>query len=198
MPRPDKSPERRAELLPIIADTFAELGYRRTTTAELARRCGAHEAILYRLWPDKKAMFLAAIAAVYEVTRQTWGRIIKADTGESTAERLLAYEAEHQGERGLYRILFAGLGETDDQEIRQALRETYQRFQQWIQHQIEEHRRLHENGEEYRVDATLAAWAVVGLGTIVNVSRELSLLTSKDRERLLAEVGQMVLGDKTS
>ena len=61
MPRPDQSAEKRNELLPIIAETFTRLGFRRTTTAELAKRCKVRENILYRLWPDKKAMFIAAI-----------------------------------------------------------------------------------------------------------------------------------------
>ena len=48
--------ERRAEFIPILANAFAELGYRRATTAELARRCDVQENILYRLWPDKRSM----------------------------------------------------------------------------------------------------------------------------------------------
>lgn len=40
MPRPSRLPEKRRELLPTVARAFAELGYRRATTAELARRCG--------------------------------------------------------------------------------------------------------------------------------------------------------------
>ena len=61
MPRPNRTAERRRELIPVIARAFTELGYRRSTTAELARRCEVQENILYRLWPDKRAMFIAAI-----------------------------------------------------------------------------------------------------------------------------------------
>ena len=57
MARPNLSDARRRELIGTVATTFAELGYRRTTTANLAERCGVQEAILYRLWPDKRAMF---------------------------------------------------------------------------------------------------------------------------------------------
>ena len=46
MPRPNQTLEKRRELLPVIARAFAELGYRRATTAELARRCGVRENIL--------------------------------------------------------------------------------------------------------------------------------------------------------
>ena len=56
MPRVSRLAEKRRELLPIVARAFADLGYRRTTTAALAGSCGVQENILYRLWPDKKAM----------------------------------------------------------------------------------------------------------------------------------------------
>ena len=49
MARPSQSPEKIKELLPVVARAFAELGYRRTTTADLARRCGVRENVLYRL-----------------------------------------------------------------------------------------------------------------------------------------------------
>jgi AcrR family transcriptional regulator len=78
MPRPSQISRKRQELLPIVARAFAELGYRRATTAELARRCGVPQNILYRIWPDKKAMFIAAIDYVYELSAATWQRLLDA------------------------------------------------------------------------------------------------------------------------
>jgi len=46
MGRVNQSARRRAELIPIIARAFAERGYRRTTTAELAQRCAVRENVL--------------------------------------------------------------------------------------------------------------------------------------------------------
>jgi AcrR family transcriptional regulator len=66
MPRPNQSAEKRQALLPILAEAFAEVGSRKATTAELARRCGVQETILYRLWVDKRAMFLASIDRILE------------------------------------------------------------------------------------------------------------------------------------
>ena len=100
MPRTDRSEERRAELLPKVAATFAELGYRRTTTAKLAHRCGVQETILYRLWPGKKAMFLAAIGHVFDISMSIWNTTASASGDTSPAESVLAYEAEHHGEFG--------------------------------------------------------------------------------------------------
>ena len=77
MPRPDRSQERRAELLPVVAAAFAELGYRRASTAELAERCGVRVNVLYRLWPDKRAMFVAAIHHVFDGSLATWEALLE-------------------------------------------------------------------------------------------------------------------------
>ncbi len=140
MARPNKSSERRSELTLVLARTFADLGYRRTTTAELAGRCGVRENILYRLWPDKRAMFGAALDYVYQLSEETWDKLLaQADDRASPAELILEYESTHHGEFGLYRIVFAGLSETDDPEIAAALKRTYRQFHRFIQKQVKAH-----------------------------------------------------------
>ncbi|TDJ71198.1 MAG: TetR/AcrR family transcriptional regulator [Planctomycetota bacterium] len=194
MPRPNKSQERRTELVPILARTFADLGYRRTTTAELAGRCGVRENILYRLWPDKRAMFVAALDFVYEVSEATWDEILaQAEDGTSPAELILDHESTHHGEFGLYRIVFAGLSETDDPEIAKALKRLYGRFQRFIHKQVKAHREGHP--EPAATDPALVAWAIVGLGTVANIGRELGLLSASARKRLVGEVGRALLGE---
>ena len=197
MARPKQSAAKRRELLPLLAGTFAELGYRRTTTAELARRCGVQETTLYRLWPDKKSMFLAAIDAVFESSEKTW-LALEAGWGAEgcSAERLLEYEAQHHGEFGLYRILFAGLSETDDEEIRAALQRVYGRFHQFICERIVDRvglsgaRRRNKAAERH---AELAAWALLGMGTAVSIGRELGLLGDEQREQLFQVLGKQIL-----
>src|SRR6187455_1717969 len=192
MPRPDRSHERRREIAPSLARAFADLGYRRATTAELADRCGVQEKALYRLWPDKRAMFLAALDQVFAESEAEWTELAHArGRGESTAERLLAHAAEHHGEQRLYRIVFAGLSETDDPVIRKALGALYGRFQRTIQSYVEDHRRGRRRSAE--VAPALAAWAIVGLGTVANVGLELGVLKSRERARLLADAGAILL-----
>lgn len=197
MPRPSLAVERRSELIPVIARAFAEVGYRRATTAELAERCGVQENILYRLWPDKKAMFIAAIAHVYEMGVRAWRRVIDAaEGGGSAAEALLGYESRHLGELGFARIVFAGLNETDDPDIRRALGDMYRRYQAFMAEQIREHRRgtaSRRNGRRDRDDERLTAWAFIGLGTIASISKELRVLSQPERRRLLAETGRKLL-----
>jgi len=193
MPRPNRTLERSREFAPLLARAFAELGYRRATTAALAERCRVTEKALYRIWPDKRAMFLAALEQVFAESEAVWARLaVATDRDESTAERLLAHEAEHHGEHRLYRIIFAGLSETDDELIRGALAKLYGRFQRLIQTHVESHR-----GKKRRKDdlaPALAAWAIVGLGTVANIGRELELLRTRERGRLLSDVGAELLG----
>lgn len=188
-PRPDRSKERRAELLPEIARAFAELGYRRTTTAALAARCETQEVVLYRLWPDKKAMFLAVLEHVYDVSVRAWDKLLAADDGRSAAERLLAYEATHHGEFGFYRLVFAGLSEADDAEVRTALQQFYTRYHEFIVRRLVEHR-----GGRPGKDVAMAAWALIGLGTISSVGKELGLLAGPDRRQLWETIGPLLLG----
>ncbi|MBK8975607.1 MAG: TetR/AcrR family transcriptional regulator [Planctomycetes bacterium] len=191
MPRPDRSNERRRELLPVLASAFAELGFRRATTAELAKRCGVQETQLYRLWPDKRAMFVAAIEHVYDESSAQWERLLTATAGdgrESAAERLFDHEARHHGQLGLYRIVFAGLSETDDPQIRDALRRSYARYHAFVT------RRLEEHGADGA--AASRALALLGLGTISSIGRELGLLDEAERTRLWHDVGRLLLGER--
>ncbi len=190
MPRPNRTAEQRDDLLPVVAKAFAELGFRRATTAELARRCEVRENILYRLWPDKKGMFIAAIEHIYDRSTQFWEQVlIDNGDGRSAAERLLAYEAEHHGEYGMYRIVFAGLSESDDPDIRAALCRMYQRYQSFLVRRLVEHR----GDERDESQAELAAWAIIGLGTISAIGRELHLINDADRVRMWESTGRMLL-----
>jgi len=191
LPRPNQSESRRNSLIPQVARTFAEFGYRRTTTAELAKRCGVQENILYRLWPDKKAMFIASIGYVFELSSAIWEDLVGGEEADAaSAERLLRYESRHQGEFGLYRIIFAGLSETDDPDISDALRRIYRRFLRFIQRQI-----AAQAGAAHgrTLDPALAAWAFIGLGTVANIGRELKILGGESRAKLFNEVGKLLL-----
>ena len=193
MARPNRSEERRRDLIHGIAAAFAELGYRRTTTAELARRCDLQEVALYRLWPDKRAMFVAAIEFVGNHTEQIWREVVDATRGRgSGAERILAHEARHLGEFGFHRILFAGFSETDDPTIKEALRSVYERLLKFIAEQVGEHRQGQKSGP--LPAAALTAWALVGLGTATNLGRELGLLGDRARNQLFDTIGRHLLG----
>lgn len=190
MPRPSQTDQQRKRLLPIVAKTFAELGYRRTTTAKLAKRCKVRENILYRLWASKRAMFVASIEFVYAVSADAWSEVLaRPALGKSAAERLLDHESRHHGETGLQRLVFAGLSESGDPAIRDALKKMYRRFHHFISEHISVHRGLRRPGS----DVALAAWAVVGLGTLASIAHELDLLKAGQRRTFIADIGRLLI-----
>ncbi|MBL9150336.1 MAG: TetR/AcrR family transcriptional regulator [Phycisphaerae bacterium] len=202
MPRPSQQDDKRRELLPVVARAFADLGYRRATTAAIAERCGVQENILYRLWPDKKAMFIAAIGYVYDLSIEIWMRVLAkpaTPTGAgrnrrtpTPAERLLAHEAEHLGEFGNHRLIFAGLNETDDPDIRAALADMYRRYHAFVRDHVLEHRGQ-KTSAKAEAEAAMISWAIIGLGTVANIASELKLLKPAQREDLMLGAGSQLL-----
>ena len=192
MPRPSQIDEQRKRLLPIVCEVFSELGYHRTTTAELARRCGVRENILYRLWQDKKAMFLAAIDDIFRSRAERWGEILaERPTPEEASAALVAYEAKHQGEFGFYRVVFTALVEAQDPEIREAITGMYLRFHDLIQQLVDTSRKGEKQSPGLGADET--AWAMIGLATVSNIIRELGLLRARQREAMFVATAESLI-----
>lgn len=195
MVRTSQSEERRREFVPILARAFAELGYRRASTAELAERCGVRENILYRLWKDKRAMFIASLDYIYTLAESRWrASAVGAGDSRGKAEKMLLYEASHHGEFGHYRVVFAGLSEADDPVIRKALQDMYRKFVRFIAEQVAALRGASGPQSEARSpDVVDSAWAMVGLGTILDIAKELNLMTATQRQRVLLSAGRLLM-----
>ncbi|WP_405479610.1 TetR/AcrR family transcriptional regulator [Streptomyces sp. NBC_00009] len=61
--------ERRESVIRAAIAEFAIAGYRGTSTAAIAKRVGVTQPYLFRLFPDKKAIFVAALVRSMEDTR---------------------------------------------------------------------------------------------------------------------------------
>ncbi|MCC5830678.1 MAG: TetR/AcrR family transcriptional regulator [Phycisphaeraceae bacterium] len=198
MARPSQSKQRRDEMLPIIARAFARGGYAATTTADLARSCGLQETQLYRLWPSKKAMFLAVIDHLYDISIHQWRDRLEGIAPGQRVRALLEYDGKQRGSSGLHRITFAGLSESEDPEIRAALIRLHQRFHKYIVELLRED--IAANGgtsggggaELRRLE--LAAWGLIGLGSLVNIARELDLFPTRVQKRLMTDIGAQIVG----
>jgi AcrR family transcriptional regulator len=192
LPRPSKADERRKELLPLIADAFSVLGYRRATTAELAARCGVQETILYRLWPDKKAMFLAAIDFLVWRRMEKWkSALSKVPATESRATHLLKVTGQSLGEHGLYKIIFAALTETDDPDIKQSMQRLYRRYHESVTQEVSRHREQSSDGELVSDEDT--SWGLIALVAFMNIALDLELIGSRKRTQLFTTLAHVLL-----
>ncbi|CAL9500000.1 hypothetical protein SUDANB58_03433 [Streptomyces sp. enrichment culture] len=78
--------ERRESVVRAAIDEFARCGYHGTSTEAIAKRVGVSQPYLFRLFPGKKAIFLAAAERCLRDTRRHF---------EEAAEGLHGEEARH-------------------------------------------------------------------------------------------------------
>ncbi|WP_030201640.1 TetR/AcrR family transcriptional regulator [Streptomyces sp. NRRL S-87] len=93
--------ERRESVVRAAMSEFARGGYHGTSTEAIARRVGVSQPYLFRLFPNKQAIFLAAAIRCTEEIRDLFARVSDGLSGEAAKEamagaytRLIAEEPE--------------------------------------------------------------------------------------------------------
>ncbi|WP_103887106.1 TetR/AcrR family transcriptional regulator [Actinacidiphila yanglinensis] len=85
--------ERRISVVHAAMSEFAQGGYKGTSTEAIARRVGVSQPYLFRLFPNKQAMFIAAAEYCLAATREVFS---KAAQGVPAEEKLEAMAAAYQ------------------------------------------------------------------------------------------------------
>ena len=106
---------------------------------------------------------------------------------------MLANETKQVGELRLHRVLFAALAETDDPEIHRAIKGMYRRYQKELASAISAHRATEDISTP---SPDHAAWAAIGLVTVINIARELNLISRRELKQLFVDVAGHLLDAK--
>ncbi|MEW1859574.1 helix-turn-helix domain-containing protein [Streptomyces sp. NPDC088194] len=69
--------DRRASVISAAMSEFAQGGYKGTSTEAIARRVGVSQPYLFRLFPNKQAMFIAAAEQCLTQTREVFARAVE-------------------------------------------------------------------------------------------------------------------------
>ncbi|MFH8989123.1 TetR/AcrR family transcriptional regulator [Streptomyces sp. NPDC017940] len=80
--------ERRESVIRAAMSEFARGGYYGTSTEAIAKRVGVSQPYLFRLFPSKKAIFLAASARCLEDTRKVFERASEGLAGEEALQAM--------------------------------------------------------------------------------------------------------------
>lgn len=86
--------ERRADVLRAAVKPFAKGGYHGTSTDDVAKAAGISQPYLFRLFPNKKALFIALIEQGFSRVRGAFAEAV----GELTGEDAMAAMGEAYGE----------------------------------------------------------------------------------------------------
>jgi AcrR family transcriptional regulator len=125
--------QRRELVLGEAMAAFATHGYAGTSTEEVARRAGISQPYLFRLFPTKKALFLALVERCFRRVRDEFA----AAAGELTGEEALtamadAYEALLD-DRILLLMQMQAYAACEDPEIRDATRTGFRKLWEQIE-----------------------------------------------------------------
>src|SRR3954467_9985850 len=80
--------ERRADVLRVAVAEFAKTGFQGTSTEDVARAAGISQPYLFKMFPTKKALFLALVEHGFERVRQAFIDAVGDATGETALERM--------------------------------------------------------------------------------------------------------------
>ena len=155
------SQERQASLISAAASLFAAKGFEGTTTKEIAKATGVSEALLFKHFPTKRALYAAILAekAQYSGLREAVEEAAQKRDDTRLFTLLAGYRIRKGADPTLLRLLlFSALEghEMSDMFFQQQYRVFYDLLANYIRRRIEE-------GAFRRVDPLLAARAFFGI-----------------------------------
>lgn len=155
---------RRAQLLETAAELFAEHGYARATTSQLAKAAGVTEPIIYRHFGSKRDLFIALVTQTSHETIAFWEEQLRA--AQTPAERLSTLvdgnPMVHPRFQSAYRVILQAITEVGDSGIAEALREHMATVHAFLAKEIESGQAAHKVTARYSPE--LIAWLLIDVG----------------------------------
>lgn len=158
--------ERRRQLLHTASKLFAEGGYARTTTSQLAQAAGVTEPIIYRHFESKRDLFVALVEQTGERTLEIWNESLAA--AKDPAERLAILVGQNpmvslgDEEAIAYRVILQSITEVEDEVIHKAVNDHFHALHDFLTGEVE---RAQKAGEvRDRFPAEMVAWMLIDMG----------------------------------
>jgi AcrR family transcriptional regulator len=120
--------ERRADVLRAAVGPFAKGGYYGTSTEDVAREAGISQPYLFRLFPTKKALFLALVEHGFGRVREAFVDAVGDRTGEAAMEAMAQAYSDLLRDRDELMLQMQCYVASDDEEIAAATRHEFGRL----------------------------------------------------------------------
>ncbi len=162
MPRRMKADDRRQQLLEAAIRSFAEHGYKGTTTAKLARAAQVSEPVLYQHFASKQELFVSLVEEVGKEVIRGWRQAIaplKSPMDQLRVLFRLNPAIADPRTAQLYRVIFMAQTEISDPKIMLALREHYLQYARFLTNLIKRAQRVNQVRRD--VSAHGLAWQLI-------------------------------------
>lgn len=157
--------QRRQQLLDVALVLFAERGYARATTAELAKAAGVTEPVIYRHFASKRDLFVALIEQTAENTLRLWKtRLETTDDPAGRLDILLGANpmvAMGSEEASAYRIVLQSITETSDAVIREAINDHFTSLHAFIAAEVQRAQAARQVSG--RLPPAMIAWVLIDI-----------------------------------
>jgi AcrR family transcriptional regulator len=120
--------QRRADVMRTAAGAFAQGGYHGTSTEDVARAAGISQPYLFRLFPTKKALFIALIEHSFARVREAFIAAVGDLTGEDAMHAMGEQYGEMLRDRDALLLQLHCYAACDDPQIAEATRREFGRL----------------------------------------------------------------------
>lgn len=114
--------QRRAAVLDAATEEFAHGGLDGTSTQTIADRAGISQPYLFRLFPNKKALFIAVVERTYKAIAERFEAAVGNRTGADALHAMGEAYTEMIADRTFLLLSLQGFAACDDADVRDACR----------------------------------------------------------------------------
>jgi len=187
--------ERKAAVLECACGIFSAGSYRGTTTAEIARKAGVTEPVLYRHFASKRDLYLAVLEESWRRLRALWERVVEEEPDPRFWVGAMgrAYLESKDSKVLCAELWIQALTEaSDDPEIRKLLRRQMREVHGFVADVI---RRSQAAGGVFpERDPSAEAWIFISIGLLGTVGRRVGSVPDEDFEAIIASRRRWMTG----
>jgi AcrR family transcriptional regulator len=187
--------ERKKAVLECACGIFSTGSYRGTTTAEIARRAGVTEPVLYRHFASKRDLYLAVLEESWGRLQKLWNAAVDAESDPRlwvSAMGQAYFMAKDPKVRCADLWVQALTEASDDAEIRKFLRKQMREVHDFVSDMI---RRSQEAGGIFADrDASAEAWIFIAIGLLGTVGRRVGGLIHDDFPAIITQRRRWMTG----
>jgi len=168
------APERRKQILRSAVRVFARSNYRAAKVADIAAEAGVSEALLYKLFASKQAIFLEILQHMSERIVAAWQEEVdrEKDAVKALHKMGVTYYQRMKKHPEELRVQFQAISEIADKEIAERLRRDHESYMRFISKVIRKGQR--QGSVRKGLDVEMLGFLFNGGGILMNMMRLLS------------------------
>jgi AcrR family transcriptional regulator len=166
--------QRRRQILKSAISAFARSNYRAAKVADIAAEAGISEALLYKFFDSKQAIFLEILQHMSERVVASWQEEVEREEDALLALRNMGvtYFERMKKHPEELRVQFQAISEIADQEIAERLRRDHQNYMRFIKKVIR--KGIRQGSVRQDIDVEMLGFLFDGGGILMNMMKLLS------------------------